>query len=101
MALGRSVAEASLMDFDPYSSHWRENVPPNDATRGVLADDEPSRACADVRRVPDDRRLEVRCGYSEDDLIRSQYTREVGIARESAAGWKAAAIEEGFSEVTK
>ena len=28
----------------------------NDATRGVLADDEPSRACADVRCVQNDRR---------------------------------------------
>jgi hypothetical protein len=33
MALGRSVAGATLMDFDPYQSLWRENVPPMTLTR--------------------------------------------------------------------
>ena len=40
--------------------------------------------------------LEVRCGYSDDDLIRSQIARELETAREIAAGWKATAELKGF-----
>ena len=42
--------------------------------------------------------LEVRCGYSDDDLIRSQFARELETAREIAAGWKTAAELKGFRD---
>jgi hypothetical protein len=44
--------------------------------------------------------LDVRVGYSVEDLIRSQFAIEIGTARELAASWKRAAIEKGFEEVT-
>ena len=99
MAMGRPVAGASLMDFDPYQSHWRENAPPMTlietswqltSPRGRVL------TCGVFRTIAG---LEVRCGYSEDDLIRSQIARELGAAREVAAGWKTAALERGYSEV--
>jgi len=40
--------------------------------------------------------LEVRCGYSDDDVIRSQYAIEIGTARALAADWRAAAVVKGF-----
>ena len=100
MDLGRSRVGALVMNFDPYQSHWRENAPPMTlietswqltSPRGRVL------TCGVFRTIAG---LEVRCGYSEGDLIRSQYAREPGAAREIAAGWKAAALEKGFSEVT-
>jgi hypothetical protein len=88
------------MDFDPYQSHWRGNVPPMTlletcwkmtSPRGLVL------TCGVFQTIVG---LEVRCGYSDDDLIRSQLARKLETAREVAAGWKRAAIEKGFSEVT-
>ena len=42
--------------------------------------------------------LEVRVGYNRDDLMRSQFAVDQGVARDLADGWKHAAIEKGFSE---
>jgi hypothetical protein len=39
--------------------------------------------------------LELRAGFSEDDLLRSQRTAEIGSARELAAEWKAAVVAKG------
>lgn len=41
--------------------------------------------------------LETRAGYGED-LLRSQYAREIANARTVAADWKAIAQQKGFSE---
>ena len=79
------------MDFDAYQSHWRENVPPMTlleacwqmtSARGRVL------TCGVFRTIAG---LEVRCGYGEDVLIRSQFARELETAREIAAGWKTAA----------
>ena len=43
--------------------------------------------------------LEVRVGYSVNDLMRSQFALDPGLAREIAAEWKDAAIQKGFTEV--
>jgi hypothetical protein len=39
--------------------------------------------------------FEVRAGFSEEDLIRSQRTAEIGSARESASAWRKAVIGKG------
>ena len=44
-------------------------------------------------------RVEVRAGYGDQDLIRSELVPDVLTARDIAAGWKAAAIAKEFSEV--
>jgi hypothetical protein len=44
--------------------------------------------------------LEVRCGFSDDDLLRSQRASEIGSARDVAEGWKRAILAKGsFTEV--
>ena len=44
--------------------------------------------------------LEVRAGLSEDDLLRSQRTAEIGSARELAEEWRQAVIAKGgFTEL--
>ena len=43
--------------------------------------------------------LEVRAGYSEDDLLRSQRTAEIGSARQIGEAWRQAVIAKGgFTE---
>ena len=42
--------------------------------------------------------LEVRCGYSDEDLIRSQFASHIDIAEDIAAAWRQAAIDKGFTE---
>jgi hypothetical protein len=87
------------MDFDPYASHWRESVPPMallemcwhmKSPRGRVL------TCGVFRTIAG---LEVRCSYGEDDLIRSQYSSEIGAARVLAVDWKAAAVLKGFCEL--
>ena len=39
--------------------------------------------------------LEVRCGFSEDDLLRSQRVPEMGSGRELAEDWRQAALAKG------
>ena len=44
--------------------------------------------------------LEVLCGYSEDDLLRSELAPEIAMAREIAERWRQAVIGKGgFFEV--
>jgi hypothetical protein len=43
--------------------------------------------------------LDVRCGFSDEDLVRSQRAAEIGRARELADEWRRAAIAKGFVEV--
>jgi hypothetical protein len=38
---------------------------------------------------------EVRCGYGEDDLLRSQRTADIGTARDIAEEWRQAVIAKG------
>jgi hypothetical protein len=86
------------MDFDPYRSHWRENVPPMTLLETCWEMTSPRGrvlTCGVFQTIVG---LEVRCGYS-DDLIRSQFARELETAREVAAGWKTTALERGYSEV--
>jgi hypothetical protein len=45
-------------------------------------------------------RVEVRAGYGDEGLIRSELVGDIVTARDIAAGWKAAAIAKGFSEVS-
>ena len=42
--------------------------------------------------------LEVRCGYGEDDLLRSQRCAEIGSTRELAEQWRQAVIAKGGFE---
>jgi len=68
------------MDFDPYQSRWRENVPPMTLLEACWQMTSPRGrvlTCGVFRTIAG---LEVRCGYSEEDLIRSQYAREVETA---------------------
>jgi hypothetical protein len=67
------------MDFDPYRSHWKEDVPPltllepsweMTSPRGRVL------TCGVFQTIVG---LEVRCGYAEDDLIRSQSLRLQGV----------------------
>jgi hypothetical protein len=45
--------------------------------------------------------LDVRAGYGEDDLLRSQRSAEIGTAREIAEQWRQAVIAKGgFHELT-
>ena len=45
--------------------------------------------------------LEVRCGYGEDGLLRSQRSAEIGRAREVAEAWRPAVLAKGgFTEMT-
>ena len=86
-----------MMDFDPYSSHWRENVPPMTLIEESWKMTSPRGrvlTCGVFQTIAG---LEVRCGYSDDDLIRSQFARELETAREIAAGWKTAAGVKGYS----
>lgn len=87
------------MDFDPYSSTWRAVVPrlellemcwqAKSRTGRVLS-------CGIYRT---DAGLETRVGYGED-LLRSQFARELGDARNWADEWKSMAREKGFGELT-
>jgi hypothetical protein len=43
--------------------------------------------------------LETRAGCG-DDLLRSQYARDFGIARQVADEWKALSLEKGFTEIS-
>ena len=43
--------------------------------------------------------LEVRVGYSAEDIVRTQLVPDIGIARELAAAWRLALVEKGFTEV--
>jgi hypothetical protein len=43
--------------------------------------------------------LEVRAGYSLDNLLRSEFTTDIEFARHVATIWKEAAIEKGFTEI--
>jgi hypothetical protein len=44
--------------------------------------------------------LEVRCGYGEDDLLRSQTAPEIGTARDIAEQWRRAVMAKGgFSPI--
>jgi hypothetical protein len=44
--------------------------------------------------------LEVRCGYGEDDLLRSQFASEIGTARDIAEQWRQAVVAKGgFSKI--
>jgi hypothetical protein len=42
---------------------------------------------------------EVRAALSEEDLVRSQRTAEIGSARELAEDWRQAALAKGLTEV--
>jgi hypothetical protein len=42
--------------------------------------------------------LEVRCGYGEDDLLRSQVAPEIGSARDIAEEWRQAVLAKGGVE---
>jgi len=86
------------MDFDPYSSHWSESVPPMTlieacwqmtSARGHVL------TCGVFQTIAG---LEVRCGVLRrpDSLAIRARTRS---AREIAADWKTAALEKGYSEV--
>jgi hypothetical protein len=45
--------------------------------------------------------LEVRVGFGDDDLLRSQRTAEIGSARELADDWRRAALAKGtFTELS-
>ena len=39
--------------------------------------------------------LEVRCGYGDEDLLRSQRSTEIGSARELAEEWRQAVLAKG------
>ncbi len=44
--------------------------------------------------------LEVRCGYSVEHLLRSEFATGIDIARDIASAWKDAVIEKGsFTEL--
>ena len=43
--------------------------------------------------------IEVRCGYSDEHLVRSQFAPHIDIAEDIATAWKQAAIEKGFTKV--
>ena len=44
--------------------------------------------------------LEVRCGYSAEHLLRSEFSTDIDIARDIADAWKHAVIEKGsFTEL--
>ena len=44
--------------------------------------------------------LEVRCGYGERELLRSQYAVEIGTARDVAEQWRQAVLAKGeFAEL--
>ena len=44
--------------------------------------------------------LELRCGYDELDLFRSERVPDVAVGRLAAAGWKALVLEQGgFTEL--
>lgn len=46
--------------------------------------------------------VEVRCGFGEDDLIRSQLAPEIGTARDVAEDWRRAVLANGgFAEVAE
>jgi hypothetical protein len=88
------------MDFDPYRSHWHENVLPMTllemcwqmkSPRGLLL------TCGVFRTIAG---LEVRCSYPNDDLIRSQYVVEISAARELAGDWKSAAKTKGYQDAS-
>ena len=43
--------------------------------------------------------IDVRCTFSEDDVVRSQRCAEIGTARELADEWRAGAVAKGFLEL--
>ena len=45
--------------------------------------------------------VEVRAGYSINDVVRSEFASEIGAAREIAEAWKLAALAKGFEAYTE
>jgi hypothetical protein len=43
--------------------------------------------------------VEVRAGFTEEDLLKSQRTAEIGTAREIAEEWKRAVIAKGCTDL--
>lgn len=65
---------------------WRVRTPSGRVVScGIYADNAPG--------------LEVRAGFSEEDLLKSQRSAEIGSAREIAAEWKRAVVAKGCTEV--
>jgi hypothetical protein len=65
----------------------------------VLAGEAPSGRVLTCGIYLTDAGLETRAGYAEH-LLRSQLAMQIDTARELAAAWKIAALEQGFSDVT-
>ena len=76
----------ALPALDLLETSWRVKAPSGGLiTCGVYRTDAPG--------------LEVRAGFSGDDLLRSQRTLEIGSAREVAEQWRQAVLAKGFTEV--
>jgi hypothetical protein len=72
------------MNFDSYESHWRETVPPLtllETSWQLKSRKGRMLTCGIFQTVIG---LEVRAGFGEDDLIRSQYVGEITAASQPA-----------------
>jgi hypothetical protein len=70
----------------PLEVYWRIRTPSNKVV-----------TCAIVRDAAPG--LEVRAGFSDDDILRSQRMADLGDARALAAEWKRMALAKGFVEI--
>ena len=85
------------MDFDPYESHWRNNVSPMTLLETCWELRSPRSClltCGVFRTIAG---LELRCGSGEHDLIRSQYAIEIATARALAGGLESGSSTERLS----
>lgn len=85
------------MNFDPYSSKWQPVVPRLDLLETCWQVKAPSGRVLSCGIYQTDAGLETRAGYGED-LLRSQFARQMDAARAVAGEWKGLAREKGFEE---
>ena len=63
-----------------------------------MADEKSKRAALSCVTYQTDVGFETRAGYG-DDLVRSQFAREIEVARTLADDWKRLSLEKGFTEI--
>ena len=88
-----------MSDYSPFDGERREKQPLVliETCWRLLGSSGKPIVCGIYRTAA--RTIEVRCGYSDADLVRSQYASHIDIAQDIAAAWKQAAIDKGFKEI--
>ena len=99
MVLERSVAGATVSEerYTPFT--WHPPQPPTLTLIETCWEDKSTRRVLSCGIYQTEAGLEARAGYGED-LLRSQFARELGNARRVADDWKGLVVAKGFEEIS-